>query len=70
MIGSLAPEELVIQLHKEIINIALNEGKYSLFVRKKALLCLLRIFRKFKDKFNATEWVKPLSQIFDGKFYS
>jgi hypothetical protein len=35
-IGSLAPEELVIQLHKEIVRLALSEKKScSLFVKKK-----------------------------------
>lgn len=70
MIGSLAPEDLVIQLHKDVIRLAVHEGRHSLFVRKKALLALLRIYRKFKDKFDPREWVRPVLQVFEMQMFS
>ena len=47
-----------------MVKLALTEGKHSLFIRKKALLCLLRIYRKYKEKFNIESWVKPIESIF------
>lgn len=71
MIGSLAPQELVENLHPEVTKIALSENtRFSLFVRKKALLCLLRIYRKYRDKFNPSEWVQPALCLFNQKYLS
>ena len=44
---------------------ALDDTKQSLFVKKKAVLCLLRMFRKFKDKFNPESWAPSIIQMFD-----
>lgn len=71
MIGSLAPQELVENLHEEVAKIALTENtRSSLFVRKKAILCLLRIYRKYKEKFNPSEWVQPTLNMFNQKYLS
>ena len=71
MIGSLAPQELVENLHGEVAKIALTENtRYSLFVRKKAILCLLRIYRKYREKFNAGDWALPALAMFNQKYLS
>ena len=71
MIGSLAPQELVENLHGDVAKIALSENsRYSLFVRKKAVLCLLRIYRKYREKFNAADWVQPALSLFNQKYLS
>jgi len=71
MIGSLAPQELVENLHGEVAKIALSENtRYSLFVRKKAILCLLRIYRKYREKFNPAEWASGALAMFNQKYLS
>ena len=68
MIGSLAPKELTESLDKDIMNIALKEGRtYTLFIRKKAILCLLRMYRKFKDRYKdkVESWAQPIINMFD-----
>lgn len=71
MIGSLGPQELVENLHEEVAKIALTENtRYSLFVRKKAILCLLRIYRKYKEKFNVNNWIQPTLNMFNQKYLS
>jgi hypothetical protein len=40
--------------------------KPTIYIRKKSLLCLLRIFRKYKDKFiNLKAWAVPLNTLLD-----
>jgi AP-2 complex subunit alpha len=39
-------------------------------VRKKALLCLLRIFRKYRDKFDPSTWVSQTIAVFNQKYLS
>jgi len=67
MIGCLAPRTLAGALIKDIIKIALGSStSISLFVRKKALLCLLRIFRKFKDYFpNTDDYAAEVNVLLD-----
>jgi hypothetical protein len=71
MIGALAPKELVEQLNKEVIKIAMNEAsRSSLFVRKKAILAVLRMYRKYKEKFEVMDWVVPIINMFEQKYLS
>lgn len=70
MIGSLAPQYLVSQLHKQVVKLALYDANQSLIIRKKALLCLLRIFRKYKEEFDPLQWVKPIERFFEMKMHS
>ena len=67
MIGCLAPKTLAGALVKDIMKLALGDsGSISMFVRKKALLALLRIFRKFKDNFpNTDTWADDVNALLD-----
>lgn len=67
MIGCLAPKTLAGALVKDIMRLGLGDsGSISMFVRKKALLCLLRIFRKFKDNFpNTDTWAEDINLLLD-----
>jgi len=56
MIGTQAPEELVSQVETIVKQLALNQSKYSLNIRKKAILCLVRIIRKFPSKYDSKAW--------------
>lgn len=61
MIGALAPKELVDSLDKEIISMALSENKkYTLFNRKKAIMCMLRMYRKYPEKYDVKAWNKGI----------
>ena len=62
MLGNQANKTLSGPLLEVIFNIALGESsKISIYVRKKALLALLRIYRKYKDRFGSTnDMVEPM----------
>lgn len=65
--GSLAPKELVDVVFKDILNIALGSSNRStLLVRKKAILCLLKIIRRHKEKCpHDDKWCGPLVSMLD-----
>ena len=63
MIGTLAPETLVNHMSDTIADIVLS-GKFNMAVRKKAVLCLLRILRKHPQKYDVKKWVNPLCEMF------
>jgi len=66
MIGSLAPEDLVFALERDIMAIAFCEtNKNSHFVKKKAILCILRILRKYPERYKTENWVQPITNMFD-----
>jgi AP-2 complex subunit alpha len=67
MIGTLAPEVLVNSLSEHIVDAALSQ-KYSVNVRKKAILCLLRMLRKYPDKFDPKKWLSQISDMFESKY--
>ncbi len=50
MIGTIAPDSLVNTVENTIIDVALT-NKVSINVRRKAVLCLSRILKKFKSKY-------------------
>ena len=60
MVGNMASRPLASKLVNDITKISLGKSeKISYFVRQKAILALLRIFRKFKDNFpNTDNWAK------------
>ena len=68
LIGGLANVQLVKPLLLDILKLSLGvSDQITSNTRKKALLCLLRIFRKFKDsfEFNIKKWIKPLNLMLD-----
>ena len=67
--GALAPKDLVEVVYNDVLTMAMTESsRVTLFVRKKAILCLLRIFRKYKDKCQVTEkWPVAISAMLDQK---
>lgn len=71
LIGGTANEELAKNLVNDVLKLALGDNSaLSLGTRKKALLCLLRIYRKYKESFpNTKAWVQPLNTMIE-KFSS
>jgi len=67
--GHYAQSGLVDYVYRDIAQIAIyNSSNPTKYIRKKALLCLLRIFRKHKDRFiNLEAWAKPLNRLLDDK---
>ena len=43
-------------------------GKFSMSVRKKAVLCLLRILRKYPQNYDVKKWVNPICEMFESKY--
>jgi len=68
-IGTLAPKELIDVMSKDIEKIALSDTvRMPIFIRKKAVLCLLRIFRKYREQYPNTEgWSKAIYTMLDQK---
>ena len=67
MIGTSAPEVLVNSLSEHIVDAALSQ-KHSVTIRKKAILCLLRMLRKYPDKFDPKKWLPQLTDMFESKY--
>lgn len=67
MIGTLAPETLVNHVSETIADIVVT-GKFNMSVRKKAILCLLRILRKYPQKYDVKKWVNPICEMFESKY--
>ena len=67
MIGTSAPEVLVNCLSEHIVDAALSQ-KHSINIRKKAILCLLRMLRKYPDKFDPKKWLAQLTDMFESKY--
>lgn len=65
MIGALAPKELTDKMEKDVIQIALGERNVQPQVRKRAILCLLRMYRKYNERYDPTAWVQPALKMFD-----
>lgn len=68
-IGTIAPKDLVEVVVGDIEKMALKDsGRTSMFVRKKAVLTLLRIYRKFKDRFTIDDgWSASINTMLDQK---
>lgn len=67
LIGTTASQELAVPLVKEVLKLALGEfSQITPAIRKKALLCLLRIFRKYPGSFeNTKNWVAPINAMLE-----
>lgn len=67
LIGSTANAELATQLVNQVLKLALGDNNsLSLNTRKKSLLCLLRIYRKYKESFpNTRSWIQPLNAMIE-----
>jgi hypothetical protein len=63
MIGTLAPEALVNVLSDQIVDAALSQ-KLGVNLRKKAILCLLRMLRKYPQRFDPKKWLNQISDMF------
>lgn len=64
-VGVTAVKELIEGVFSDLVRLAFGEGtSTSPFVRKKAILCVLRIYKKFTDKFlDITSWLDPLRNL-------
>lgn len=71
LIGGSANAELAKNLVNDVLKLALGDNaSLSLQTRKKALLCLLRIYRKYRESFpNVRGWIQPLNAMIE-KFAS
>ncbi|CAD8166956.1 unnamed protein product [Paramecium octaurelia] len=67
MVGTQAPQELVNALHQDVQKLALTESRSTFHVRKKACACLLRMYRKYQDKFQPSQWAQGISQMFESR---
>ncbi len=68
LVGGTTNNQLVILLSEDILRLALGvSDQITSNTRKKALLTLLRIFRKYKDNFehNIKNWIKPLNLMLE-----
>lgn len=67
LLGGLANPELAKALITDVLKLSLGESKsITSNTRKKALLALLRIYRKYKNSFdNVKSWIAPLNMALD-----
>lgn len=67
LIGGTANAELAKSLVNDVVKLALGENPaLGQSTRKKALLCLLRIYRKYRDNFpNVRQWIQPLNAMIE-----
>lgn len=66
MIGTIVPDYLVASVADTIIDVALT-NKVSFNVRKKAILCLTRILKKFPTKYDSKKFVSPVCEMIERK---
>lgn len=64
MIATIVPDILVNTVADTIIDIALT-NRVSIAVRKKAVLCLSRILKKFPNKYDSKKFVGPISEMIE-----
>jgi AP-2 complex subunit alpha len=71
-VGTLAPEPIVQALTQPVLKMALTStASHSLFTRKKAMLTLLRIYRKYSDSFGDIKYLAPhLANAFETRLVS
>jgi hypothetical protein len=62
MIATIVPDVLVNNVADTIIDVALT-SKVSLTVRKKAILCLSRILKKFPTKYDSKKFISPINEM-------
>ncbi len=59
MIGTIVPDFLINTVADTIIDVAIT-NKVSVNVRKKAVLCLSRILKKYPTKYDSKKFVTPV----------
>lgn len=59
MIGTIVPDFLINSVADTIIDVAIT-NKVSVNVRKKAILCLSRILKKYPTKYDSKKFVTPV----------
>lgn len=66
-IGSVAPQDLAIPLVNNVLKLSLGDnGEITFSARKKALLVLLRIYKRYPQSFeNIRNWIQPLNTILE-----
>lgn len=64
MIGTIVPDVLINTMADTIIDVALT-NKVSINVRKKAVLCLSRILKKFPTKYDSKKFVGPICEMIE-----
>ena len=66
MIATIVPDSLALNVSDSIIEIALTT-KVSTNVRRKAIICLSRILKKYPDKYDSKKFVTPICDMLDKK---
>jgi len=71
-VGTFATRKLIEPIYQDIASIAIfNKGRPTKYIRKKALLCLLRIFRRYKDIFTEQgSWATHLNKMLNERSLS
>ncbi|KAM3140321.1 hypothetical protein pb186bvf_007481 [Paramecium bursaria] len=67
LVGTQAPKELVDSIHQDVQKLALSESRSTVFIRKKACVSLLRMYRKYQDKFQPSQWATSIVQMFESR---
>lgn len=66
MIATLVPDTLVSVVADSVIEVAVT-NRVSLSVRRKAVLCLARILRKYPAKYDSKKFVGPVCEMIEHK---
>ena len=66
MIATIVPDTLVLNVSDTIIEIALT-NKVAMNVRRKAILCLSRILKKYPNKYDSKKFVTPICEMLEKK---
>lgn len=64
MIATIVPDTLVSSVSDTIIEVALT-SKVSTNVRRKAILCLSRILKKYPNKYDSKKFLAPVCEMLD-----
>ncbi|KAI9321993.1 adaptin N terminal region-domain-containing protein [Obelidium mucronatum] len=65
-IANIGSRDMAMNLMTEVQQLLVS-GNHTSFVRKKAALCLLRLFRKFPDIFQAVDWAQKIIYMMDDR---
>ncbi|KAJ3061224.1 hypothetical protein HDU99_005629, partial [Rhizoclosmatium hyalinum] len=65
-IANVGSREMAVTLSVEVQSLLVS-GNHTSFVRKKAALCLLKLFRKFPDIFQAVDWAQKILFMMDDR---
>ncbi|KAJ3408435.1 hypothetical protein HDU80_005756 [Chytriomyces hyalinus] len=65
-IANVGSKDMAVQLSGEVQQLLVS-GNHTSFVRKKAALCLLRLYRKFPEAFQAVDWAQKIIFMMDDR---